>query len=805
LRHRIINSIDFTATDDASERQARRLEALAMLAGAATSQSEFLQTAVKALAHGLNCMLAAVGQANKDKTQVQLLVLLKDGNLIDPYSYELAGTPCEDIYTSTEIEPHIHHCDGLCDLFPQDKALINLGAKGYRAEAFHDADGDRFGHVFIIDNKATAENANDTAFFRMISQRIGAEVNRWRSESALQESEQQLRSTKQKLETAIESFSDGFALFDADDRFVLANETYLTYHPQIRKFQVPGVKFEKIVKKLAEVGFYGNTPDENEALVQMRLESFRSRKSFEYEMEDGRWYQVNQFTTAEGGTAIVRINVTNLKKAEVARTEAENRFRAVVDHSSSPIFFKDLDGRFLLANSEYEKLYGVTFEEIKGKTSRDLFGDEAFNAILQHDEELIRTQQAVARVENLVGREYLSSKFPVFDGHGVIIGLGGIDTDVSELRRAVEARAKSEARFGDFAQLSSDWLWEMDEDLHFTYTSPDKGDEPEKNYTVDILGKTRWEAAGADPHRVEHWRRHKADLDAHIPFTDFRFSFLNENGERRYRRVSGIPVFDDAGEFRGYRGSSNDETEIMEAKEIAEAANRAKSEFLANMSHELRTPLNAVLGFSEVMVRETFGSIGNERYREYAADIHASGTHLLDLINDVLDLSRIEAGRLELRDEKIEINKAIEATLRMVRERAVAKGISLKSDFHASAPTVMGDMRAIKQIVLNLLTNAVKFTPKNGNVSISSIVNSDGSVVVCVVDTGIGIHESDIPTILEPFGQVSTTDTRAQDGSGLGLPLAKRLSELHGATFILESKVGFGTKIAVQFPPGRCL
>ena len=141
----------------------------------------------------------------------------------------------------------------------------------------------------------------------------------------------------------------------------------------------------------------------------------------------------------------------------------------------------------------------------------------------------------------------------------------------------------------------------------------------------------------------------------------------------------------------------------------------------------------------------------------------------------------------------------------MVRERAVAKGISLKSDFHASAPTVMGDMRAIKQIVLNLLTNAVKFTPKNGNVSISSIVNSDGSVVVCVVDTGIGIHESDIPTILEPFGQVSTTDTRAQDGSGLGLPLAKRLSELHGATFILESKVGFGTKIAVQFPPGRCL
>ncbi len=241
------------------------------------------------------------------------------------------------------------------------------------------------------------------------------------------------------------------------------------------------------------------------------------------------------------------------------------------------------------------------------------------------------------------------------------------------------------------------------------------------------------------------------------------------------------------------------EEQIAFAHEAAEAANRAKSEFLANMSHELRTPLNAVIGFSEIIANQSYGPINHEKYLEYAGDIHEAGALLLELVNDVLDLSKIEAGQMLLSKHEVDVNSTIKSALRMIKERAFQKNLKLEVKLEITPTIIAGDERALRQIILNLLANAVKFTPENGTITVSSIDVSEGRVAVLIVDTGVGIAASDIPNVLKPFGQVAAVDARDHQGTGLGLPLSKRLTELQGGTFGLESELGVGTTVRLTF------
>jgi signal transduction histidine kinase len=243
--------------------------------------------------------------------------------------------------------------------------------------------------------------------------------------------------------------------------------------------------------------------------------------------------------------------------------------------------------------------------------------------------------------------------------------------------------------------------------------------------------------------------------------------------------------------------------ELKIASDRAKAASRAKSEFLAAMSHELRTPLNAVIGFSDIIKSENFGPVGSVKYRGYAEDINASGHHLLELINDILDLSKVESGSDELHEEDVAVPKVARSVLNLVKQRAEKGEVALELDLAEDAPLLHADRRKLTQILLNLLTNAIKFSHDGGKVTLRTRLSPDGGYLFEVVDTGIGMAPEDIPKALSQFGQVGTDFDHQLEGTGLGLPLTKAFVEMHQGTLDLRSEVSVGTTASVHFPAER--
>jgi PAS domain S-box-containing protein len=245
------------------------------------------------------------------------------------------------------------------------------------------------------------------------------------------------------------------------------------------------------------------------------------------------------------------------------------------------------------------------------------------------------------------------------------------------------------------------------------------------------------------------------------------------------------------------------EDELNAARKEAERASAAKSDFLAKVSHEIRTPLNAIIGFAEVIMEERFGAIGNDRYRDYLKDIHSSGAHVMSLVNDLLDLSKIEAGRMDLDFVAVDTNKIITECVGLMQPQANRERIIMRLALSASLPKILADERALKQIVLNLLSNAVKFNEPGGQVIVATAIADDGQAVIRIRDTGIGMSDDDIKTALEPFRQLATA--RQTAGTGLGLPLTKAMVEANRASFTIKSKKNEGTLVEIAFPPARHL
>lgn len=389
----------------------------------------------------------------------------------------------------------------------------------------------------------------------------------------------------------------------------------------------------------------------------------------------------------------------------------------------------------------------------------------------------------------------------------------------------------------DFEDTTSDWLWATDAELRFTLLS-ERGLQGVRLSADDALGKTPEEMSNKDPNRDENWGKHLATLRAHKPFHDLLYDSHHPDGSVTWLLVSGKPRFDRAGEFLGYRGVMSDITaqvkaekarknaedqllnnnsdlearvsertwelreskeKLQVAKEAAEAASRAKDNFIANISHELRTPLNSIIGFSELMAEEQMGSIGNPEYARFSGMIHESGLHLLEIVNDVLDLSKSESGDLHIQRERLDFGPIADSCAQLIWEQCQRKGVSFITDIEPDLPEIEADPVRMRQIALNLLSNAVKFTDPDESITFSVTAVENDAVTIRVTDTGIGMTEDEISVAMKPFGQADTSLTRRNQGTGLGLPLTKMLVERQGGAFHIDSTPGEGTTIEVRF------
>ncbi len=385
----------------------------------------------------------------------------------------------------------------------------------------------------------------------------------------------------------------------------------------------------------------------------------------------------------------------------------------------------------------------------------------------------------------------------------------GLRAEIAERERTAAELHESETRLARVLEIAPDAMLLIDRDFHVRLYN--LGAEAIFGYTTDEAIGCSIEMLIADWHERIH-----ADVVASLSTSDGPVQKISD-GQVVGRHKNGA-VFPAAvsvskiihnGEAvlfviaRDISDRIQAEQDVLAAKEHAEIANRSKSQFLANMSHELRTPLNAVIGFAEVIEAETFGPVGNSRYVEYVGDIRESGQHLLSLINDILDLSKIEAGHAEIYEEPVRIASIVGSTLLVVKERAGLAGVALHTEIPDDLPNFLGDERKLKQILINLITNSVKFTEPGGRVVIAAAADPATGFTLSVADTGIGIAPEDIPRALASFQQVENTLNRRQDGTGLGLPLTVALVELHGGKLHISSEPGVGTTITAHFPPHR--
>jgi signal transduction histidine kinase len=298
-------------------------------------------------------------------------------------------------------------------------------------------------------------------------------------------------------------------------------------------------------------------------------------------------------------------------------------------------------------------------------------------------------------------------------------------------------------------------------------------------------------------------------LERHEPFRDFIYTWSNPGGQGT-SSISGDPLFDAKGRFLGYRGTGRDitvqievERSLREAKEAAETASTAKSQFLANVSHELRTPLNAIIGFSEMIDQGLAGPV-QPKQGEYAKLILQSGRHLLEVINDILDLARFDAGKYELFEEpEVDLHQVAEACLALTRHHAAAGDLTVTTEIAEALPPVIADPTRLKQVLLNLISNAIKFTRPGGSIVVRGYRTPKGDIALEVEDTGVGMTQAEVKVALEPFGQVDARLAREHGGTGLGLPLARRLMELHGGALQVRSEKGCGTTVTVTLPAFR--
>lgn len=481
-----------------------------------------------------------------------------------------------------------------------------------------------------------------------------------------------------------------------------------------------------------------------------------------------------------------------------------------MDMSHDACLVSDNDGEFIYANQAFSALLGYDENDIQSLSFLGLIYDEdrpfVHRALQDFREEIGHNDTASfdfdARTVAKNGSTYwMEWHFKADQGH--VFSLGRDITAIKKQKERLE-RQQNELSEAEAIAHMGHWRWRVgNESLRlsqeiyriFGFESKDEFEPTLDNITSMIVR----EDAGRMTQVFQ-----RAMIEQNEYEIDFRIT--RNDGETRYVRCEGRCEIDEEYDVVALYGIMQDvtdrvlrEKDLRRAKESAERAYNAKSQFLANMSHELRTPLNAIIGFSEMMQHQLLGPIGNERYIEYVAGIRESGEHLLDLISDILDMSKIEAGKYDLSLEKFNIIKTMKMALHMVESRAADQKVKMVSDFNNDTLEIVADRRAIMQMVLNLLSNAVKFTKESGTITLSCLQEKD-FLIIKVQDTGIGIPANKLANITMPFEQVECSYTREYEGSGLGLAITKELAEAHNGSLEIQSELDVGTTVTIRVP-----
>lgn len=500
--------------------------------------------------------------------------------------------------------------------------------------------------------------------------------------------------------------------------------------------------------------------------------------------------------------------------AELERRDAggsaHDLWQRIIDAIPAPIFYKDTDHLYQGCNRAFEAYIGLTHAQICGASVYDVAPKELADIYRKADNELFaaRGQQVYqTQVQYADGtyHDVMFHKAVVENPDGSVAGMVGVILDITERSAAEKALRDSQHMFAQLVENMPDPVFVHDADGNLLQVNEracqslgyDRETLLAKNVVEFEVGPTpeQLRTAWADfPDETVLMRgRHRA--------ADGRAFPVEAHVSRIGRQADGGAVFIAA--VRDISERLAAEARLVAAKQEAEEANRVKTQFLANMSHELRTPLNAILGFSDVIRQQILGTIGTEAYLEYAGDIYASGGHLLRIIDDLLDLSRLEIGDMPFTEERVAVDAVVDASLRLLGD-AVAQGrVSLETRIDEGLPDLVCDQRRVSQVLINLVGNAVKFTPAGGVIRIVAARREDGGLVIAVSDTGVGIAEKDLNRVLMPFEQVQNTMTREHAGAGLGLALCKSLVESHDGTLAVESAPGEGTTVSIIFPAAR--
>ncbi len=606
----------------------------------------------------------------------------------------------------------------------------------------------------------------------------------------------------------------GFTIIDPDDRVVEINRTLSNVIRGLDTEQITGMAYRDLIHFLISEGSAtrGTMSDAERLDSHMEWHANPDRPLF-FKSPDGKWARYSEVKMKDGWTVGLFIDVDEQLRREQDLADRESRLSDYAKAASEWFWETDEKHNFTYLSEGFHARTGQAPESVLGKSRREVMERLDTAAARAHlallDVHLpFYDFRYEATIDNSRPLSVAVSGIPIFSKNGVFQGYRGVARDVSQELMIERCESLAHERLVDAVNSLQAGMMLFDKDRRLVITNSAIRDMYRKAPGALVIGNsieqvfTAIAASGLIEDEMESEAAWVDDIVAKIDKQDGSPGQSAHDGRLFERRSNatkegGFIVFE-----IDVTAQAEREGELQSAKDEAERANRTKTHFLAQMSHELRTPLNSIIGFSEILHDELYGPMTVPQYKEFSKDISDSGRHLLAIINDILDIAKAESGHSSLSPEPVSVHQAVDATIRLVRQRADSGEIQIIDAVPPDLPPVMSEDRLLRQMLINLLSNALKFTDPNGTIRVEGSVGPNNSMRLTVRDTGIGIAPEDIPKALTPFEQVDTALSRNFEGTGLGLPLVKSIMILHHGDLELESAVGVGTAVHLDFPEG---